>query len=68
MSLSLFPVIYANAGSEIKINMSMLQHHLLGALIMVGLWHLLLKRHFYTQKNLDDIKTEMDKWFRHFKH
>lgn len=33
---------------------------------MLALWHLLLKRHFYTQKNLDDIKSEIDKWLRHF--
>jgi len=42
--------------------MSMLQHFLLGNAILFILWMTVLKEHFYSEKNYNDIDEEVNKW------
>jgi hypothetical protein len=40
----------------------MFQHDLLGTAILLFLWHVWVKHHFYTPQNIRDIKDEVDEW------
>ncbi|MCX5922228.1 MAG: hypothetical protein NTX86_02780 [Candidatus Dependentiae bacterium] len=42
--------------------MPMFLHTVLGWLILIILWHIWIKHHFYTQKNLEDIEDEVNEW------
>ncbi|MDR3551286.1 MAG: hypothetical protein P4L31_07775 [Candidatus Babeliales bacterium] len=42
--------------------MTMWQHQLLSFVILLFLWHVWIKHHFYTQKNYDDIEDEVNHW------
>lgn len=42
--------------------MTMLEHQLLGYIILMILWNFWIKKYFYTQKNLDDIDHEVNEW------
>lgn len=43
--------------------MTMIQHNLLGWLILSVLWNAWIWRYFYTPQNLDEIDSEIRKWF-----
>lgn len=42
--------------------MSMVLHQLIGAALSLIIWHLFIKKYFYTQKNREDIEDEVHKW------
>jgi len=56
-------VLFFSILKEKEKEMTMIQHTLLGGLILTILWNVWIWRYFYTPQNQDDIDNEIRKWF-----
>jgi hypothetical protein len=44
--------------------MTMLEHQLLGTVILFALFHFVFKPYFYTKKDMQEIEDEVNHWMK----